>query len=71
MLVLDPFTRLHFPTPAERTTDLTVPLTKPRLPGLFDAASTGGIFDGDPPVPGRLLACSKTRPGLSRVTPGS
>jgi len=49
MLVLDPFTRLHFPTPAERTTDLTVPLTKPRLPGLFDAASTGGIFDGDPP----------------------
>ena len=63
--------RLHFPTPAQRTTDLTVPLTKPRLPGLFAAASTGGIFDGDTPVPARPLASSKTRPGLSRVTPGS
>ena len=60
MLVLDPVTRLRFPTPAERTADLTVPLAKPRLPGLFAAASTGGIFDGDTPVPGRMLARSKT-----------
>jgi hypothetical protein len=61
--LIDSWQRLHFPAPAERTADLTVLLTKSRLPGLFAAASTGGILDGDTPVPGRPLARSKLPAG--------
>jgi alkyl sulfatase BDS1-like metallo-beta-lactamase superfamily hydrolase len=62
---------IHFPTTAERRTDLTVTLTRPQLLALFATGNTSSItFDGDTTVPSRLLALlDEPDPDFAIVTP--